>query len=97
LRVFENKVLRMFGPKREEMAGCWRRLHNEELHDLYTLLNVTMVIKSMTVRRMGYVACMEEMRNAYKILVGRHEGKRPLGRHRRTWNDTIRMVLGEYG
>jgi hypothetical protein len=77
--VFENRVLRrIFGHKREEVAGHWRRLHNEELQNLYTSPNIIRVMKS---RRMRWVG-LEEMRNAYSILVGKTEGKRPLGRPR---------------
>jgi hypothetical protein len=81
LRDFENRVLRkIFGPKREE-SGSWRKLHNDELHDLYSSPNIVRVIKS---RRMwaGHVTCMGDGRGAYRVLVGRPEGKRPLGRPR---------------
>jgi hypothetical protein len=74
---------RIFGPKREKVAGDWRRLHNEELHNLYATPNVIRVIKSRWIRRAGRVARMGGMRNAYKILVGKLEGKRPLGTPRR--------------
>jgi hypothetical protein len=78
-RVFENNVLRrVFGPKREEVVGGWKRLHNEELHDLYASLNIIRVIKSRMVRRTEYVARMGEMINAYKTWVTKLEGKRPL-------------------
>jgi hypothetical protein len=80
LRVFENRVLRRtFGPKREETTGEWRRLHNEELNDLYSSPNIIQVIKSRRMRWAWHVACMGEKRGAYWILVGRHEGRRPLG------------------
>jgi hypothetical protein len=83
LRVFENRVLRkIFGPKREE-DGSWRKLHNNELHDLYYSPNIVRVIKSTRMRWAGHVARMGEGRNAYRVLVGRPEGKRPLGRPRR--------------
>jgi hypothetical protein len=79
--MFENRVLRItFGPKRKEVAVGWRRLHNEELHYLYASQNIIRVIKSMRMRWAEYVAFIEAMRNACDILVGRHEGKRPLGR-----------------
>jgi hypothetical protein len=68
----------MFGPQREEMMGGWRRLHNEELHNLYTSPNIIRMIKSRKIRWSGHVARMEEMKNAYSILVGKHEGKRQL-------------------
>jgi hypothetical protein len=69
LRVYENRVLRIFGPKREEMAGGWGRLHNEELHNLYASPHIIRVIKSRRMRWVGHVACMGAMRNAYNILV----------------------------
>jgi hypothetical protein len=80
LRVFENRVLRkIFGPKREE-DRLWRKLHNDELHSLYSSLNIVRVIKSRRMRLAGHVARMGEGRGVYKILVGRPERKRPLGR-----------------
>jgi hypothetical protein len=79
LRVFENRVLRRtFGPKREKVAGGWRRLHNEELHNLYASPYIIRVIKLRRMRWEGHVARMREMRNAYKILVRKLRGKRPL-------------------
>jgi hypothetical protein len=77
-RVFEKRVLRTFGPKREE-DGSWRKLHNDQLHKLYSSPNIVKVIKSRKVRWVGHVACMGEGRGVYKVLVGRSEGKRPLG------------------
>jgi hypothetical protein len=78
--VSENRVLRrIFGPKREEVAGGWKRLHNEELHNLYASPNIIMVMKSRRIRLAGHVAHMREMRNAYRILFKKLEGKRPLG------------------
>jgi hypothetical protein len=95
LRVFENRVLRkIFGPKREE-DGSWRKLHNDELHDLYSPPNIVRVIKSRRMRWAGHVARMGEGRGAYRVLVGSPEGKRPLGRPRRRWEDNIKMDLGE--
>jgi hypothetical protein len=95
LRVFENRVLRrIFGPKREE-DGSWRKLHNDELHILYSLPNIVRVIKSRRMRWAGRVARMGEGRGVYRVLVGRPEGKRPLGRLRRRWEDNIRMDLRE--
>jgi hypothetical protein len=80
LRVFENKVLRrIFGPKREE-DGSWRKLHNDELHSLYSSPNIVMVTKSRRMRWAGHMARMAEGRGFYRTLVGRTEGKRPLGR-----------------
>jgi hypothetical protein len=97
LRVFENRVLRkIFGPKREE-GGSWRKLHNDELLDLYSLPNIIRVIKSRRMRWAVHVACMGEGRGAYKVLVGRPEGKRPLGRPRCRWEDNIKIDLGEIG
>jgi hypothetical protein len=94
--VLENRVLRsIFGPKRDEATGEWRRLHNEELNDLYSSPNIIRVIKSRRLRWAGYVARMEEERGAYRILVGRPEGRRPLGRHRRRWEDNIKMDIRE--
>jgi hypothetical protein len=97
LRVFENRVLRkIFEPKRDEVTGKWRRLHNEELYDLYSSPNIIWVIKSRRMRWAGHVACMGEGRGAYRILVGRPEG-RPLERPRRRWEDNIKMDLQEVG
>jgi len=82
LRVFENGVLRrIFGPKRDEVTGEWRELHNEELNDLYCSPHIIRVIK-LRMRWAGHVTLMRERRRAYKVLVGKHEGKRPLGRPR---------------
>jgi hypothetical protein len=92
LRMFENRVLRIFGPKREEVAGGWRRLHNEELRNLYASPNIIREIKSRRIRR-GHVAHTEEMRNAYNILVGKPERKRSLGRPRSRWEDNTGMYL----
>jgi hypothetical protein len=97
LRVFENRVLRrIFGPKRDEVTGEWRRLHNEELNDLYSSPNIRM-IKSRRMRWAGHVARMGKGRGAYRILVGRPEGRRQLGRPRRRWEDNIKMDLEEMG
>jgi hypothetical protein len=79
-------VLRkIFGPKRDEVMGKWRKLHNEELHDLYSLPSIIRIIKSRRMRWAGHVTRIEEKRNVYKLLVGKPEGKRPLGRPRRRW------------
>jgi hypothetical protein len=97
LRVFENRMLRkIFGPKREE-DGSWRKLHNDKLHDLYSSPNIVRVIKSRRLIWAGYVACMGEGRGAYRVLVGRPEGKRPLGRPRCRWEDNIKIELREIG
>jgi hypothetical protein len=81
LKVFENRVLRrIFGRKRDEETGDWRKLHNEELHNFYFSSRIIRVIKSRSMRWAGYVARMGEKRNVYRILVGKPEGKRPLGR-----------------
>jgi hypothetical protein len=97
-RVFEKRVLRrIFGPKRDEATGDWRRLHNEELNDLSSRPNIVRVIKSRRMRWVGHVARMGERRDAYRILVGRREGRRPLGRPRRRWEDNIKMDLQEVG
>jgi hypothetical protein len=86
LRVFENRVLtRIFGPKRDEVTGGWRELHNEELHNLCFSPSIIRLIKSRRMRLAGNVARMGEKRNAYRILMGKPEGKRPLGRPRRRW------------
>jgi hypothetical protein len=96
--VFENRVLRrIFGPKRNEVTGEWRKLHNKELRDLYSLPSIIRIIKSRRMRRAGHVERMGEKRNAYRLLVGKPEGKRPLGRPRRWWEDNIRMGLGDVG
>jgi hypothetical protein len=98
LRVFENRVLRrIFGPKRDEMTGDWRKLHNEELHGLYSSPSIVRVIKARRLRWVGHVARTGEMRGAYNISAGRPEGKRPLGRPRRRWEDNIKMDLREIG
>jgi hypothetical protein len=87
---------RIFGPKRE-VDVSWRKLHNDELHDLYSSPNIFRVIKARKMRWAGHVARMGEGRSAYMVLVGRPEGKRPLGRSRRRWEDNIQMDLRETG
>ena len=98
LRVSENRLLRrIFGPKREGLTGKWRKLHNEELNDLYSSPNIVRVIKSRRMRWVGHVARMEEGRVVHKVLVGKPEGKRPLGRPRLRREDNIKMDLEEVG
>ena len=80
MRMFENRVLRrVFGPKRDEVTGEWRKLYNEELMDLYSLPNIVRVVKSRRMRWAGHVARMVEGRDVHRVLVGKPEGKRPLG------------------
>jgi hypothetical protein len=98
LRVFENRVLRrIFEPNRDEVTGGWRKLHNEELHGLYSSPRIVRVIKARMMRWAGHVARIGKVRGAYNILVGRPEGRRPLGRPRRRWDDNIKMDLREIG
>jgi len=98
LRVFENRVLRrIFGPKRDEVTGEWRKLHNDELNYLYSSPNTVRAIKSRIIRWAGHVARMGKKRGVYRVLVGRPEGKRRLGRPRRRWEDNIKMDLREVG
>jgi hypothetical protein len=97
LIVFENRVLRrIFGPKREE-DGSWRKLHNDELHGLYSSPNIVRVTKSRRLRWVGHVARMGEGRGVYRVLVGRSESKRPLGRPRHRWDDSVKMDIRETG
>jgi hypothetical protein len=96
-RVFENRVLRRtFGPKKEE-DGSWRKLHNDELHSLYSSTNIVRMIKSRRIRWAGHVARMGEGRGVYRVLVGRPEGKRPPGRPKSRWEDNIKMDVREIG
>jgi hypothetical protein len=96
--VFENRMLRrIFGPKRDEVTGEWRKLHNEELRDLYTSPSIIRIIKSRRMRWTRHVARIGEKWNAYRLLVGKPEGKRPLGRPKRRWVDNIKKDLGEMG
>ena len=92
LRVSDKRVLRRtFGPKRDGVTGEWRKLHNEELNSLYSSPNIVLVIKSRRMRWAGHVARMEEGRGVHKVSVGKPEGKIPLGRQRRRWEDNIKM------
>jgi hypothetical protein len=98
LRVFENRVLRRIsGPKRDEVTGEWRKLHNEELHDLYSSPTIVQVIKSRRMVWVGHAARMGEGRGMYRVLVGKPEGNRPLGISRRRWKDNIKMDLQDVG
>jgi hypothetical protein len=89
-------VLRIFGPKREE-DGSWKKLQNDELQSLYCSPNIFRVIKSRRIGWAGHVARMGERRGVYRVLVGRPEGKRPVGRSRRRWEDNIELDLMEIG
>jgi hypothetical protein len=92
--VFDNRVLkRIFGPKREEVAGVWRRLHNEEFRNMYVSPDSTRVIKSRWMRWVEHVTCMGKRRHAYKILVGTTEGERVIGRPEQRCENNIRMDL----
>jgi hypothetical protein len=94
--LFENRILKIiFGPKRDEVTGEWRKLHSEELHTLYSSPDIIKQIKSMRLRWAGHVAGMGEERKLYKVFVGKPEGKRPLGRPRRRWEYDIRLDLRE--
>jgi hypothetical protein len=88
---------RIFGPKRDEVTGDWRKLHNEELHNLCSSPNIIRMIKSRGIRWAGHVVRMGEKQNAYRILVGKPEGKRPLGRPTRRWGDNIKIDFREIG
>ena len=96
--MFENNVLRkIFGAKRDDITVEWRKLHNAELHALYSSPNIIRNLKSIRLRWAGHVARMEQFRNAYRVLVGKAESKRPLGRPRRRWENNIKMDLREVG
>jgi hypothetical protein len=98
LRVFENRELRrIFGSKRGEATRDWKKLSNEELHNLYSSPSIIRMIKSRRMRWAGHVAHMREKRNAYRIFEGKPEGKRPLGRPRRKWVDNNKMNHREVG
>jgi len=94
--VFENRVLRrIFGPKRDEVTRDWRKMQSEELNDLYPSPNIVWVIKSRRMRWPGHVGCMGERSGVHRVLVGKPEGKRSLGRPRHRWDDNIKMDLEE--
>jgi hypothetical protein len=96
--MLENRVLRrIFGPKRDGVTGGWRKLYNEELHNLHSSPSIIRIIKSRRMRWAEHVARMGEKRNVYMLLVGKPDGKRPLGRPRRRWMDNIKMDLLEIG
>jgi transcription termination factor 2 len=96
--VFENRLLRrVFGPKRDVVTRDWRKLHNEELNDLYSLPSIVRVVKSRRMRWAGHVARMGENRGVHRVLVGEPEGNRPLGKPRRRWEDNIKMDVQEVG
>jgi hypothetical protein len=96
LRFLENRVLRrIFGPKRDEATGEWRRLHNKELYALYSSPNIIRVIKSRKLRWARYVTRMGANTGVYRVLAGKHKGRRPLGRPRRRWEDNIKMDIRE--
>jgi len=98
LRVLENRALRrIFGPKRDEVTREWRKLHNGELNGLYCSPNIVWVIKLRRMRWAGHVTCLGEKRGVYWVLVGKPEGKRPLGRPRHRWEENIKMDLQEVG
>jgi hypothetical protein len=98
LGVFENRILRrILGPKRDEVTGEWRKLHSEELHNLYSSPDIIRRIKSRRMRWAGHVARMGEERKVYTVLVRKSEGKRPLGRPRRRSENGIRMDIREIG
>ena len=95
--MLENRVLSVFRPKRDEVSGVWRKLHNEELNDLYSLPSTVRVVKSRRMRWAVHVARMGKDRGVHRVLVGKPEGKRPLVRPRRRWEDNIKMDLQEVG
>jgi hypothetical protein len=98
LRVFENRALKkIFGPMRDEVTREWRKLHYEELNDLYSSPNIVQLIKSTRMTWVGHVACIREGRGVYRLLVGRPERKRPLGRPRHRWEGNIKMDLQKVG
>jgi hypothetical protein len=97
LTLWEKHVLRIFGPKRDEVTGGWRKLYNEELHNLYSSKSIIRMFKWRRMRWSAHVARRGVKRNACRILVGKPDGRRPLGRQRRRWVDNIQMDLREIG
>jgi hypothetical protein len=98
LRVFEKRLLRrLFGPKKNEVTGDWKKLHSEEFSDLYSLPNIVRVVKSKRMRWAVHVALIGEGRGVYRVLVGKPDGRRPLGRPRSRWGNKIKMDLQELG
>jgi hypothetical protein len=96
--VFENRVLRrIFGPKSDEVTGEWKKLHNEELQDLYSSPSIIRIMKARRMTWAGHVVRMGESRNAFRLLVGKPEGRRSLVRPRRRWLDDITMDVGDLG
>jgi hypothetical protein len=96
LRVFENRALRrIFGPKRDEVTGEWRRLHNEELHALYSSPHIIRASQSRRLRWAGHVARMGERRGAYRVLVGKPQGRRLLEKPRRRWEKILKRIFAE--
>ena len=96
-QIILNIIYLLFGPKKDKVTGEWRKLHNEELSDLYSLPNIVRVVKSRRMRWAGHVARMGEEREVHRVLVGKPEGKSPLERPRRRWEDNIKMDLQEVG
>jgi hypothetical protein len=90
-------LIRIFGPKRDQVTGEWRKLHNKELNNLYSLPNIVRVVKSRRMRLAGHVARMGKERGVHRVLVGKPEGKKPLGRPRRRWEDNIKMDVQDVG
>jgi hypothetical protein len=97
LRVFESRVLRISGPKKDGVTGGWRKPYNEELHNFYTSTSIIRIVKSRRMWWAGHVARIGEKRNVYRLVVGKPEGKRPLGRPRSRWIDNFKMDLLEIG
>ena len=95
--MYKTRVLRIFGPRWDEVMGEWRKLCNEKLNDLYSSPNISQVIKSRRLKWAEHVACMGERRGTYRVFMGKPEGKRPLGRPRRRWENNIKIDLQEVG